>query len=196
MLRIVVSLGSVVAIQGEYHANPVAHVVLVVAQTALLGNAATWGLGYLAGPGFSLASDASVSPFAAEPGLMPLVPVLGALPEPAVYAWPALVVLAVPVVVGGVVARRVDRAASARADHRDRAAAVLAALGVTLAACLTVTALANGAVGVERLSSVGVPLAPLAGALAVELLVGGGLVLGWRLLGQRWRRSGIVLDDD
>jgi hypothetical protein len=51
---------------------------------------------------------------------------------------------------------------------------------------IALTALGNGAVGVERLSHIGPALAPFAGALLLELLVGGAGRLGWRV----WRRPG------
>ena len=83
VLRLVVSWSAVADIQDQYAANVGALVIIALAQLALLGNAATWALSFLSGPGFQVALGSTVSPAAAQPGLLPLVPVLGALPEAA-----------------------------------------------------------------------------------------------------------------
>lgn len=185
MVLIVGSAGTVLRIHGEYQTNLVAGSVIALAQFFLLGNAATWALAFLAGPGFSVAVGSSISPVAAHPGLMPLVPILGALPDETDYAWPMLLVLALPVGVGWLVAGWVDDEDAARTT-RDRFRAVGAAAALAVAVVIALTALGNGAVGVERLSRIGPSLAPFAGALLLELLVGGAARLGWRV----WRRPG------
>ncbi len=189
LLRLLVSLGAVLHIQGLYGAGLVAGLVLALTQLAFLGNVATWGLAFLAGPGFSVAVDGLVSPAGAHPGLMPLIPILGALPSDATYGGAMWLVLAVPVVLGGVIGRLVDRllgatgtgpGGSAQGAHgwRDRAGAMAAACGVSVVIVVLVTALANGAVGVERLSAVGVAIWPLAGCLLAEALLGAAIWLG------------------
>lgn len=176
VLRLILSLGAVLRIQGEYGADLVAGIVLAVAQVAFLGNAATWGLAFLAGPGFSVAVDGLVSPAGAHPGLMPLIPILGSLPEDATYPGAMWAVVAVPVVLGGVIACRVDRLLG-RSRWRDRLGAMVAAsVGATLLVT-GLTALANGAMGLERLRSVGVDVWPFAGCLLGELLLGAALWL-------------------
>lgn len=177
------SAGTVLRIHGEYQTNLVAGSVIALAQFFLLGNAATWALAFLAGPGFSVAVGSSISPVAAHPGLMPLVPILGALPDETDYPWPMLLVLALPVAVGWLLAGWVDDEEVARTT-RDRFGAVGAAAALAVVVVIGLTALGNGAVGVERLSQVGPALAPFAGALLLELLVGGAARLGWRV----WRR--------
>jgi hypothetical protein len=177
------SAGTVLRIHGEYQTNLVAGSVIALVQFFLLGNAATWALAFLAGPGFSVAVGSSISPVAAHPGLMPLVPILGALPDETDYPWPMLLVLALPAAVGWLMAGWVDDEDVARTT-RDRFGAVGAAAALAVAVVIGLTALGNGAVGVERLSQVGPALAPFAGALLLELLVGGAARLGWRV----WRR--------
>ncbi len=182
LVSLLVSLGDVVRIQGEYDAGLVADVVLVLAQLAFLGNAATWGLAFLAGPGFSVAAGGLVSPAGAHPGLMPLVPVLGALPDEAAYPGVVWGVLLVPVLVGALVARHAERLLEGAA-RRERAGAVGTACALAVAVVALLTMLANGALGLERLRWVGVPVLPLAGWLLAELLVG---AAAW-FLGDLWR---------
>lgn len=189
LLRVLLSVGDVVRIQGEYGADPVASIVLALAQAAFLGNAATWGLGFLAGPGFSVAAGGLISPAGAHPGLMPLIPVLGALPDEATYPGITWAVLGVPVVIGGVIAWWLDRRMGA-AGWRARASAMATAAATSVVLVVLVTALANGSIGVERLRSVGVAIWPLAGYLLAELLVGTGLWLSAALLRERSAATG------
>jgi hypothetical protein len=176
LLRVLLSLGSVARIQGEYGAELVAGIVLALAQVAFLGNAATWGLAFLAGPGFSVAVDGLISPAGAHPGLMPLIPILGALPDEAHYPGAMWAVVAVPVVLGGVIARWVDRRLGATRWHARLGAMAAAGVGATVLVTV-LTALANGAMGLERLRSVGVDIWPFAGCLLAELLGGAALWL-------------------
>lgn len=187
VLRLLGSVGTVVRIQGEYDAGLVAGLVLALAQVAFLGNAATWGVAFLAGPGFSVAVGGVISPAGAHPGLMPLIPILGALPEEARYPWGLWIVLAVPVVAGMWVARYVARG-QREWSLRDRLAASGAAVAGAVLLVVVVTWLGNGAIGVERLSAVGPALLPMAGALLLEVLVGAAVWIGWVAV-QGWRRS-------
>jgi hypothetical protein len=156
----------------------------------VLGNGAIWALGFLAGPGFQVAVGATISPAAAHPGLMPLVPVLAALPDEADYPPLAFAALLVPVVAGVVIARWVDAELEFFGNGRARAGAVATAATIAVLAVSALAALGNGAMGVERLSAVGVPWAWFTGALLLEV-VGGALGLaGWR----SWRESGAKLD--
>lgn len=186
VLLVLVSIGSVLRVHGEYDTNLVAGVVIALAQAFYLGNAATWALAFIAGPGFSVAVGSTITPAAAHPGLMPLVPILAALPGETDYPWPMFVVLAVPVVVGWFVAGWVDDEVGSRSmteSTRDRFAAAGAAAALAVAVVTAVTALGNGAIGVERLSSIGPSLLPFAGALLGELLLGAAARVGWRV----WR---------
>ncbi|EWT02836.1 hypothetical protein N865_03350 [Intrasporangium oryzae NRRL B-24470] len=184
-MRVLGSLRDIVAVQGEYGANLVAGVVIVGAQLILLGNAAAWGLSFLAGPGFQLAVGGLVSPAAAHPGLMPLVPVLAALPDEADYPAAMFAVVAFPVVVGLVVARWVDAELEFFGNTRARATAMVTAVALSAAVVIAATWLGNGSIGVERLSAVGVAVPAFAGSLTAELVLGALLWLGARLWAER-----------
>src|SRR6476661_5696624 len=108
VVRLAVSWSAVADIQDQYGSNLGAMVVISLAQLALLGNGATWALSFLAGPGFQVALGSTISPAGAHPGLLPLVPVLGALPQAADYPAMTYAVLLAPVALGAWVGRRVD----------------------------------------------------------------------------------------
>ncbi|WP_147431536.1 DUF6350 family protein [Terracoccus luteus] len=183
--RVVLTVGSVVSMQADYRVNLVGAAVLVAGQLLMLGNAATWALGFVAGPGFSLAAGSVVSPVAADPGLNPAVPLLAALPEQAAYPPLLLAVVLLPVLVGALLGRWVDAALEFFGNTRARFAAVATAAALAVVVVLALTALANGALGVERLAAVGVPLAPFVPALLAEVVGGACLWVGLALLRER-----------
>ena len=113
----------------------------------MMGNAATWALAFVAGPGFGVAVGATISPAAAHPGLMPLIPVLAALPDEAVYPRALYAVLLLPVAAGAVMARWVDRELEFFGNVRARFAAVTTAAGIAVAVVVVLTALGNGSLG-------------------------------------------------
>jgi hypothetical protein len=189
VLRLVVTFPAIVSIQSDYGVNVGGAVIVGIAQLALLGNAATWALGFVAGPGFSLALGSTVSPDAAAPGLLPLVPVLGAVPEAADYPSLLYAVLLLPVAAGVLIGRGVDRELEFFGNVRARVTATVVAALIAVVAVVALTALGNGAVGVDRLRSVGVPLLPLAGALALEVVLGALLWLGIAVVRERHERK-------
>jgi hypothetical protein len=185
VVRLVMTFPAIASIQSDYGVNVGGAVIVGIAQLALLGNAATWALGFVAGPGFSLAVGSTVSPAAAAPGLLPLVPVLGAVPEAADYPPILYAVLLLPVAAGLVVGRGVDRELEFFGNLRARVAATVVAALIAVVVVVAVTALGNGAVGVDRLRSIGVPLLPLLLALAAEVVLGALLWMGVAV-GREW----------
>lgn len=182
LLRLLVLFPTVATVQAAYDLNLVSGLVLAIGQLGFLGNLATWGLAFVAGPGFSVAVGGAISPAGAHPGLMPLVPVLAGLPEEATYPWPMWLVVVLPVLAGAVIARWVDReGGDFPLRHRWLAAAGACVVAVVVVGAIT--ALGNGGVGGERLSAVGPSLLPLVAALLLETLVGAAAFLGWR----RWQ---------
>ncbi|GAA2496626.1 hypothetical protein GCM10009858_38570 [Terrabacter carboxydivorans] len=189
VVRLVLSWSAVADVQDQYGANFGALVVIALAQLALLGNTATWALSFLAGPGFQVALGSAITPAAAQPGLLPLVPVLGALPQAADYPAMTYAVVLVPVLVGVWLGRRVEAELEFFGNVRARLAATATAALVAVVVVVVVTALGNGAVGVDRLSAVGVPLWSFAAALTAEV-VGGALLLAGALVLIERRRDG------
>jgi hypothetical protein len=185
LLRVLLTFPAVTAIQSDYGVNLGGALIVGLAQLALLGNAATWAIGFVAGPGFSLALGSTVSPAAASPGLLPLVPVLGSVPQAADYPPILYAVLLLPVGAGLFVGRAVDRELEFFGNLRARVTATVVAAMIAVVPVVALTALGNGAVGVDRLRHVGVPLLPLAGALALEVVLGSLVWLGVAMLRER-----------
>ena len=185
LVRVLVSFGAIASAQGQYGINVVAALVVVVGQLLMMGNAATWALSFVAGPGFGVAVGAVISPAAAHPGLMPLIPVLAALPDEASYPRSLYAVVVLPVAAGALIARWVDRELEFFGNARARFAAVTAAAGIAVAVVVGLTALGNGSLGVDRLSHIGPALVPFAAALLVEVAGGAALWVGWRLFRER-----------
>jgi len=160
-------------------------VVLTGVQVLYLPNLAVWGVSWMAGPGFGIGADSSITLTTAEPGLMPLIPLLGALPEPGPLPAVTRIALLVPVLAGVYLERRAGRGVGS--DPLDRALA--AAAGALVAGVLTalLAAMAGGSLGSARLSAVGAP------AVLLGAMLGGELVLGAALsLGVRWLRGSLL----
>lgn len=181
--RIAVSLPAVTRLHGQYDLNVAAAAVLLAGELLLLGNFATWGAAFLAGPGFSVAVGSTISPAGAHPGLMPLVPVLGALPREANYPPALFLVVLLPVAVGALVGWWVDRRRRDEAGAGERLGAAAASGVIAVALVGLVTALANGSVGADRLRSVGPTVGPMVGALLLEVLGGAAVCVCYRV----WR---------
>ena len=75
----------VLGLHQSVDAGWVGGIVLLLAQLAYLPTFAVWGLSWLAGPGFDVAAGGTVTVSGAQPGLLPLVPVLGAVPPEGSY---------------------------------------------------------------------------------------------------------------
>jgi hypothetical protein len=174
----------VAAISAEVGATGFGAVLLVVSQLLSLGNLATWAVGFMAGPGFRVVEGGSVTWSGSDGGLLPMVPVLAALPQPGPFPWVASLSVLVVVAVGAFVARRALGEIARLSRLRNK-------VMVSALACLT-TALvlgvldvvAGGSVGHFRLSAVGVPAVPLVVAVFLGLFAGALLVVvrdAWKL---------------
>lgn len=162
---------------------------LTLTSLAYLPNLLVWALAYVCGPGFGVGSGATVDPFSSSGGLLPVVPVLGAIPSPAPALAPLLLLLPVLAgAVGAVVLRR---------RHRDlppldeSLALLVGALGVGVVVEV-LAALSGGSLGDGRLVDLG-PHAFVTGLAAGGLVAAGALLfaLGSRLMPTVW-----VTDDD
>jgi hypothetical protein len=181
-------------------------VVVSLAQLAYLPTLVVWGLSFVAGPGFALGTGTAVSPSGTEVGVVPGIPLLGALPHAASPWMLALVVLpiAVAVFAGWVIRSRL--VAETRADHAAprmpaaltglvSAAPVLdadepphdpiaprlvltAGTAVLAAAGAALLAVAaSGSLGPGRLAAVGPDALAVALAVGVETLIGVGILV-------------------
>ena len=176
--------GEVSTISEQVGAAAFGEVVLLIVQVRALPNLALWAVSFVAGPGFQVVDGSSVTWAGAESGLLPMVPVLAALPQPGPFAWFAAVSSLGVVVVGGLVARRALAEVARLSRLRTKLAVAASACLTTALALGALDVLAGGSVGQFRLSSVGVPAGWLVLALLAELLLGAVVVVmrdAWRL---------------
>lgn len=173
--------------------GPVGGLVLAVAQLAVLPNLVQWAAAWLVGPGFSVGEGSTFAASGSEPGALPAIPLLGALPgddwSSALTGWLPAAVVVLGVVAGAYVWRRLPAATPTGAVRWSDVATSLA--GVSLGAGLLLGLgawLGGGSVGPGRFTTVGSdPL--LVGLLAAaEIGVGAALAVLWGRLDPLGRR--------
>lgn len=148
---------------------------LFLVSLAYLPNLLVWALSYVVGPGFSIGSGAWVDAYSSDGGLLPGVPLLGAVPPDAPVAAPMLLLLPVLCgMLGAVVLRR-----RAHLHLREEVVALLGGAALLGLATVVLCALSRGSLGAGRLADLGPP--PLLVGLAVVGLVSAGAVL-WSLV--------------
>ena len=158
-------------------ADPVGMSVLSLGQVMVLPNVALWAASWMAGPGFGFGVDSAITWSHSNPGLLPLIPGLGALPDPGPLPAGLWLSVLVPVAAGGLVGwralREVARLSAWQVKARTASAAcVVAALVLTVA-----NALASGSLGADRLGWVGAPSLLFGAAVLGELLLGASIVV-------------------
>jgi hypothetical protein len=166
---------------GAADPGPVGGAGLLLAGLALVPNAVLWGVGWLVGPGFAVGVGTAVGPFAHELGPVPALPLLAALPGGAVPGWVGVLVLAVPLLAGGLAGRGVAAGLAAASDGATftwrRTVTEAAPVGPLCGLVVGILAwLSGGAVGGDRLVEVGPSAWSV--ALAVTASVGVGAVAG------------------
>ena len=179
LVAVALSWGSVSSLQREAGAGLFGGALLVGAQVASLPNLALWVVSLLAGPGFSVVDGAHTSLTGSASGLMPLVPVFGAVPEPGSAPWVVRLLVLVPVVVGGYIARRALVAVARLSSLRTKAAVAVVACAMVAVAIGVLDGLGGGSLGAYRLSDMGAPALWMSLALVVELSVGALVVVVW-----------------
>jgi hypothetical protein len=180
---VVLGFGRVSHLQGELAPGLLGGVVLVLGQLSMLPNLALWAVSFVAGTGFSAVEGASATWTGSRTSLLPMIPVLGALPEPGAFpAFVAAVVL-VPVLVGVLVGWRALRSVARLSTGRTKVVAVGVAVLVAAGSLGALDVVGGGSLGVARLRDIGAPAGAMALALLMELSLGALLVLAW----DRWR---------
>jgi hypothetical protein len=154
-------------------------IALLLAQLALVPNAMVWAASYALGSGFAVGAGSVVAPAGTELGMLPGLPLLGALPgagpgNPAVLWW----------LVSGVLAGAVAAALAVRSRPAVRfdASSLVGGLAGVLAAVIFVGLgwAAGGDLGSARLTDLGPRLWPLLVMTATTMGLAGlltGLVL-------------------
>lgn len=171
--------GAIVGLYQAAHVDLIGVIVLSLGQLAYLPTLVVWGASYVAGPGFALGAGTTVSPAGTSLGVVPGIPIFGAIPEQS-SSWMLLLALGVIGVgaLAGWTAR--TRLAVAPASH-DPIAERLVVLAVIVigsgAAAAGLAALASGSLGPGRLATTGPAPGPFALVVAVEMAIGAGILL-------------------
>ncbi len=173
------SLQDIRHVQAALGTGAVGGFVLVLAQAGSLPNLALWAVSFLAGPGFQVVDGARTTLTGSQGGLLPIVPVLAALPKPGGFPVVTLALVLVPVIVGGQVGRRALGSVARLSSLRAKASVATTSAVLTAAGVGLLDAFAGGRLGTYKLSQVGAPALALAGALAVELTIGALAVVAW-----------------
>ncbi|KQP69333.1 hypothetical protein ASF40_15695 [Microbacterium sp. Leaf288] len=111
--------GQIVALFQAGDVDPIGATVITLAQLAYVPTLAVWGMSFVAGPGFAVGTGTAVSPAGTQVGVIPGLPVLGAVPE-STTSWLLLLAL-LPIALGalaGWIAR--SRLLHARGSFRER----------------------------------------------------------------------------
>ncbi|WP_194409242.1 DUF6350 family protein [Microbacterium cremeum] len=111
--------GQIVALYQAGNVDVIGAIVVTLAQLAYAPTLAVWGSAFVAGPGFLVGEGASVSPAGTQVGVIPGIPVLGAIPE---SATPWLLLLALAPVALGAFAGWIARSRLVDAPSRQRRA--------------------------------------------------------------------------
>ena len=172
VVMIVTHIGRIGRLYDTLGADPVGVVMLSLGQLIVLPNIALWSASWMAGPGFGLGEGTAITWSHSNPGLLPLIPGLGAVPGPGPLPaglWlSALVPVAAGALVGWLALRVLARLSSWQAKVETAASGCLvAALVLTLA-----SALAGGSLGAARLSGLGAPSLVFGATVLGELLLG------------------------
>jgi Family of unknown function (DUF6350) len=146
--------------------------VLLLASLLAVPNAAIWGAGYIAGPGFAVGVGTGVSPFGVALGPVPALPLLAGLPADAHPPEAVRALLMVPLIAGALAGVLVARRLPAADSRLGRCAACAFAAGAAVGLGMAVlAALAGGSVGGGYLAAVGPSAWQVGLAVAVEVAV-------------------------
>ncbi len=156
--------------------------ILTLGQLAFLPTLIVWTVVVMCGGTVAVGVGTGISLSAASVGLMPALPVLGALPEPGdMSPWLRLLML-VPVAAVTVGAVLLARATIAM-DSRDRLMAWIAFPVTLYVGILVLAGLASGAIGNAQLSEVGPVVSSLALPLLAIVAVPTAAIGGWSQTG-------------
>lgn len=181
-VAVIARSGNIVSLFQSGSVDLAGAVFSMIAQLAWLPTVIIWTAAWVAGPGFAVGVGTSVAPAGVDLGVVPGIPILGALPE--IHSTWLLLVVLLPVAAGcagGWVARRGAVRAAAGAPSAEPflprlvTAGVIGALAAGIAAVLG--AAASGSIGPGSLASMGPHPGALALAVGAEVLIGASITL-------------------
>ncbi|MGB3258823.1 MAG: DUF6350 family protein [Ornithinimicrobium sp.] len=152
-------------------AGPVGVVVLTLGQLLLLPNMVLWALGWIVGAGMAI-GPVQVGWMQTTSADLPLIPVLGALPEPGLLPAGTWAVVLFPTLIGAWLGFRSAWSAPRLASWWTKARVAASACAWVGAAVLALSWLARGSLTPGLLGTIGTAPLVVTGALLAELLVG------------------------
>ena len=177
LVMVVMNLGRIGRLYDALGADPVGTVMLSIGQLTVLPNVALWAASWMAGPGFGLGEGTAITWSQSNPGLLPLIPGLGAVPAPGPLPAGLWLSVLVPVAAGALVGRRALGVLARLSSWQAKAETAALACLVAALVLTVVTALAGGSLGAARLSGLGAPSLVFGSAVLGELLLGAGAVV-------------------
>jgi len=195
-IALVTSRARIGDLQGVLQTGGLGGVLVAVMQALWLPNFLLWCASWLVGAGFSMGVGTVVSPAAVDVGILPSLPVFGAVPPVGAPSPFTLIWLAAPVVAGVVGAWVTMRAqftsakALAEPVRLDVGGLIGGSTGILAGLAVTVlAAFSTGDFGTGRMIGFGPRLVPML-LLAVTLFgfagVACGMILAWRRGGQTY----------
>lgn len=178
LVMVVTHLGRISRLYDALGPDPVGVVVISLGQLMVLPNVALWAASWMAGPGFGLGEGTAITWSQSNPGLLPLIPGLGAVPAPGQLPAGLWLSVLVPVAAGSLVGWRALRAVARLSSWRVKATVAGAACAVASLLLTLASVLAGGSLGAARLSGVGAPSLLFGAAVLAELLLGAAVVVG------------------
>ena len=169
-------------------------IALLTAQLALVPSVLVWAAAYALGSGFAVGTGSVVAPAASELGMLPGLPLLGALPGPGPGSPLLLLWLVAGPLAGGLAAALMVRS---QPRLRFDACSLVGGLTAVLAGLVFVALgwAASGDLGVTRLTGLGPRLLPLL-VMAATTMGLAGVVTGLALGLLRLRRRPVATEVD
>ncbi|MDQ1483477.1 MAG: hypothetical protein QOF35_1553 [Actinomycetota bacterium] len=174
---VVTHLGRIGRLYDTLGPDPVGLFTLSLGQVMVLPNVAVWAASWIAGPGFGLGADTAVTWSHSSPGLLPLVPGLGAVPAPGPLPAHLWLSALVPVAAGALVGWRALRLVARLSSWQAKAKTAASACGVAALALTLASTAAGGSLGASRLSGLGAPSLIFGFCVLGELLIGAAVVV-------------------
>jgi hypothetical protein len=178
LFMVVMHFGRIGRLYDTVGADPVGMSMLSLGQLTVLPNVAIWAASWMAGPGFGFGEGTAITWSHSNPGLLPLIPGLGAVPDPGPLPAGLWLSVLVPVTAGALVGWRSLRVLARLSSWQVKARTAASACGVAALVLTLASAFAGGSLGAARLSGVGAPSLVFGVAVLGELLLGSAIVVG------------------
>ncbi|WP_446665236.1 cell division protein PerM [Flexivirga sp. B27] len=157
-------------LNGQLEPGILGGVVLWVGQLAALPNLLLWSAGWTTGAAMQIGA-VSVGSTSVHGGLLPMIPVLGAVPDAGALPTGTVIAPLIPVALGAFVGYRSLANLTTYASLKTKATTAAQAVGMTVAIVLLLTWLSTAGVSGGSLDYIG-PSLLLVPLLVVELLLG------------------------